>query len=173
MDLQKLFKLQLDIENNISNIATIPEDDMGAHNVEELRFLALHIKLSELANLTKCYKYCTIRPNIPKDKLTLRYVDIFQYLLSIGNRSGYNVITYDALQIGQEKDVIRLFSGIIDQISTVKKLTLSDDFIYGIEEYTKLFAMMINLGNTLNINFKDVEDYLNNSRLSFLTLQIQ
>lgn len=51
MDLQKLFYLQSEIENDIQNISTIPEDEMGSHNVEELRFLALHIKVAELTNL--------------------------------------------------------------------------------------------------------------------------
>lgn len=173
MDLQKLFALQTEIENNITNIATIPEDKVGIDNIEELRFLALHIKLSELANLTKCYKYYHVKPNIPKDKLTLRYVDAFQYLLSIGNRSKYNVITSDALPKILESNIIKLFSSLIDQVSSVRKQTLNHNFIEGLEGYTQLFSTMIHLGEVLNINFDEVEDYLNQSRLSFLTLKIQ
>lgn len=167
MDLQKLFEMQSEIEDNIVNMATIPEDEMGSHNVEELRFLALHIKIAELANLTKCYKYCHIKPNIPKDKLTLRFVDAFQYLLSIGNRSGYNVIRYDALPNVHEDDIIKLFSMLIDQISLVKKYSFNSNFIQGIHEYTLLFAIALNLAEVLGINFEDVLEYLHNSRLSF------
>lgn len=173
MDLQRLFKLQLEIENNITNIATIPEDKVGAGNIEELRFLALHIKLAELANLTKCYKYYNVKPNIPKDKLTLRFVDAFQYLLSIGNRCGYNVITIDALPQVLESSVIKLFSLLIDQVSDVKKQALNNDLIAGIRAYTVLFSTMISLGKLLKIDFSDVEEVLDHSRLSFLTLEIQ
>lgn len=173
MDLQRLFSLQTEIENNITNIATLPEDKVGRENIEELRFLALNIKLSELANLTKCYKYYYVKPNIPKDKLTLRYVDAFQYLLSIGNRSGYNVITYDALPKILEKSVIKLFTTTIDQISSVRKQTVKNNFIEGLQEYTQLFSLVIHLGTILNIDFKDVEEYLEHSRLSFLSLKIK
>ncbi|MGL1892398.1 MAG: dUTP diphosphatase [Spirochaetaceae bacterium] len=173
MDLQKLFDLQTEIENDISNITTIPEDEMGSHNVEELRFLALHIKIAELANLTKCYKYVHIKENIPKDKLTLRYVDAFQYLLSIGNRTGYHIIRYDALPNVAEKDVIKLFSILIDQTSQVKKYFFNDNFIQGIHEYTLLFAIMVNLGKALKIDFKDAEQILKNKRLTFTTLKFE
>ncbi len=129
MNLQKLFEMQTEIENNIANIATIPEDEMGSHNVEELRFLALHIKIAELANLTKCYKYCHIKPNIPQDKLTLRFVDAFQYLLSIGNRAHYCVIRYDALPNNNVNDVIKLFSMLLDPTALTKGYFFRDDFM--------------------------------------------
>lgn len=173
MDLQKLFDLQTEIENKISNIATIPEDEMGSHNVEELRFLALHIKIAELANLTKCYKYLHVKENIPKDKLILRFVDAFQYLLSIGNRTGYHIIRFDALPNVAEQDIIKLFSMLIDQTSQVKKYYFNDNYIQGIHEYTLLFAIMLNLAKVLKIDFKDVEEHLHNKRLTFLTLKFE
>jgi len=173
MDLQKLFDIQTEIENKITNVATIPEDEMGSHNVEELRFLALHIKIAELANLTKCYKYVHIKENIPKDKLTLRFVDSFQYLLSIGNRTGYSIIRYDALPPVAETDIIKLFSMLIDQTSQVKKYYFNNNFIQGVHEYTLLFSIFLNLGRVLHINFKDVEEHLHNNRLSFVNLRFE
>lgn len=173
MDLQKLFFIQSEIENNISNTSSMDEDHMGLSNIDELRFLALHIKLAELANVTKCYKYCHVKPNIPKDKLNLRFTDAFQYLLSIGNRSGYNVITYDALPLRMEMDIIKLFSLVIDQVSALKKTTVNNDFIEGVHQYTELFSTVVALGKVLRIDFDQVQEYLEHSRLSFLTLQIQ
>lgn len=173
MDLHKLFELQSKIENNIKNTTTIPEDEMGSHNVEELRFLALHIKICELANLTKCYKYLHIRPNIPQDKIVLRYVDAFQYLLSIGNRTGYHIIRYDALPNVNENDVIKLFSMLIDQTTQVKKYHMNDNYMQGIHEYTMLFAIMLNLGRVLKVDISDVEKYLENQRLTFTNLRFE
>ena len=173
MDLKKLFDMQTEIENKITNIATVHEDDMGPHNTEELRFLALHIKVSELANLTKCYKYCHVKENIPKDKLTLRYVDAFQYLLSIGNRTGYNILREDALPRIDEDDVIKLFSMVIEQTIQVKKHYFNDNFIQGIHEYSMLFSIIIALGKALNIDFEDVEEHLHKARLTFLTLKFE
>lgn len=167
MNLQTLFKYQEEIEQKISESSSMNEDQLGASNINDLRFLALHIKLAELANLTKCYKYCDVRPNIPKDKLTLRFVDVFQYLLSIGNKANYNIITFDALNPTNERNIIKLFSTLIDQIAIVKKLTLSDNFMDGVREYTNLFSMIMDLAHALKLDFKDVEHYLNSSRLSF------
>lgn len=172
MNLQKLFNYQMEIESNISNISTMPEDQLGANNINDLRFLALHIKLAELANLTKCYKYCDVKPNIPKDKLTLRFVDAFQYLLSIGNKSNYNIITFDALNFSSERNIIKLFSLLIDQVSIVKKLTVNENYMDGVREYTKLFSMIIDLSYALKIDFGEVETYLNSSRLSFSLVQV-
>jgi len=173
MDLDKLFKLQEKNENKIVNIATIPEDEMGSHNVEELRFLALHIKIAELANLTKCYKYIKVRPNIPKEKLTLRFADVFQYLLSIGNRTGYNVIRYDALPNRHEKDVIKLFSMLFDQTSQVKKHFFNDNYMQGVHEYTLLFALILDLAAALNIDMKDVEESLDHSKVPFYNIRFE
>lgn len=167
MNLQKLFSYQQEIEQKISESSSMNEDQLGANNINDLRFLALHIKLSELANLTKCYKYCDVRPNIPKDKLTLRYVDVFQYLLSIGNKANYNIITYDALIFSKNRNIIKLFSSLIDQITLVKKLTQSDNYMDGVREYTLMFSKIMDLGYALKLDFKDVEYYLNTSRLSF------
>lgn len=173
MDLEKLFSLQKEIEDKITSSSTIPENLMGSHNVEELRFLALHIKIAELANLTKCYKYCHIKDNIPQDKLTLRFVDAFQYLLSIGNRTGFNIIRQDALPAIPEQDIIKLFSMLIDQVSQVKKYYFNDNFIQGIHEYTFLFAIMINLAKVLKIDFKDIEEVLKKGTLTFQNLRFE
>ncbi len=173
MDLQKLFELQSRIESDIAQTTTIPEDVMGSNNVEELRFLALHIKLAELANLTKCYKYYYVKPNIPKDKLTLRFVDAFQYLLSIGNRTEYNIITLDALPKINEKNIIKLFSMVIDQVSQVKKYYFNNNFIQGIHEYTLLFAIILNLAKVLEIEFEEVVEYLEQSRVPFQNLRFE
>lgn len=171
MNLQKLFNYQKEIEDNLSNLSSMSEDQLGEGNILDLRFLALHIKVSELANLTKCYKYCEVR-SLPKDKLTLRFVDAFQYLLSIGNKFNYNVITYGALSLNPQGNIIKQFSGLIEQISIVKRLTANGNYMDGVNEYTKLFSMLMNLGYTLKLSFQEVEHYLNSSRLSFAAVQI-
>lgn len=173
MDLHKLFELQEKNENNIANISTIAEDEMGSHNIEELRFLALHIKIAELANLTKCYKYIKIRPNLPKEKLTLRFADAFQYLLSIGNRTGYHLIRFDAFPTVHETDIIKLFSMLIEQVIQVKKHYFNDNYMQGIHEYTLLFAIMLDLGKALNIDIKDIEESLDHSTVPFHNLRFE
>ena len=62
---------------------------------------------------------------------------------------------------------------LIDQTSQVKKYFFNDNYIQGIHEYTLLFAIMLNLAKVLKIDFKDVEEHLNNKRLTFLTLKFE
>ena len=92
MELTKLFQIQAEFESAIIENTDIEENVVGESNVRDLLFLALHVKLGELANLTKCYKYSYVKPNLPKHKLIIRYADVLRYLLSVGNRHQFNMI---------------------------------------------------------------------------------
>lgn len=160
MELNELFKIQEIIENNIKQFSDIEEDILGKENVFDLRFLALQVKTSEIANLTKCYKYSRIKENIPKEKLMIRYIDAMKFLLSIGNVHHFNIINGDAINaVKKEDSIIKIFSYIFDDIKDLKHAILQNDFVHALSIYIRLFARFINLGELLGFSFEEIYNY--------------
>lgn len=160
MELNQLFTVQHIIENHIKKLANIEENLLGEENVFDLRFLALQVKTSEIANLTKCYKYSKIKENIPKEKLMIRYMDAMKFLLSIGNVHNFNIINEDAIgAVEKEENVIKLFSYIFDDITRLKHALEKDNYIDALSIYTRLFSRFMNLGELLGLSFEEVYNH--------------
>lgn len=160
MNLQELFKVQEIIENNIRKISNMEEDQLGKENIFDLRFLALQVKTSEIANLTKCYKYSKVRENVDRDKLMIRYMDAMKFLLSIGNVHEFNIIDRYAIdKVDREESIIKLLSYIFDDIVGLKYEILQNNYIGALTSYTRLFARYVNLAENLGICFSEVYSY--------------
>ncbi len=160
MELNQLFKVQKIMEDNIKNLTDIQEDSLGEENVFYLRFLALQVKTSEIANLTKCYKYYRIKRSIPKEKIIIRYIDAMKFLLSIGNAYNFNIIDEQAIQaISKSDNIIKLFSDIMDDIKELKDDIIKDNYIGSLQKYIRLFARYVNLAECLGLNFQQVYNY--------------
>lgn len=160
MDLQQLFKIQEIMENNIKEKSKMDEDMLGKENIFDLRFLALQVKVGELANLTKCYKYTQIKEDIPRDKLIYRYIDAMKYLLSIGNMYEFNIINLDAVNSASgEESIIKVFSYIYDDIAELKDTVGRDNYVDSVNGYIRLFSRFMNLGRLLGFTFEEVYDY--------------
>jgi dimeric dUTPase (all-alpha-NTP-PPase superfamily) len=160
MELNQLFKIQEIMENNIKNNSMIDEDVLGKENIFDLRFLALQVKVGEIANLTKCYKYNVAKEDIPKEKLMYRFIDAMKYMLSIGNMYEFNIIDIDAVNTSSnEKSLIKVFSYIYDDIADLKDVVRRDNYVDSITIYIRLFSRFINLGRLLGFTFQEVYDY--------------
>ncbi|WZL74550.1 dUTP diphosphatase [Clostridiaceae bacterium 35-E11] len=160
MELKQLFTVQNIIENHIKKLASMEENILGEENIFHLRFLALQVKTSEIANLTKCYKYSKIKENIPKEKLMIRYMDAMKLLLSIGNVHEFNIINEDAIcVVDKEQNIIKLFSYIFDDITSLKHALEKDNYIDSLSIYTRLFSNFVNLGELLGLNFEEVYNF--------------
>ncbi|KAB3528852.1 dUTP diphosphatase [Alkaliphilus serpentinus] len=160
MELHQLFKVQDIIENRIKLLTDIPEDLHGSDNTLDLRFLALQVKTCEIANLTKCYKYSTLKEDISKDKLFARYLDALKFLLSIGNVHSFNIINLDAiLSVDKEESLIKIFSIILDTISAVRINIQSGNYMASLTNYIELFARFVHLGEALGFSFDEVYNY--------------
>ncbi|KAB3536090.1 hypothetical protein F8154_04845 [Alkaliphilus pronyensis] len=161
MELNQLFKIQEIIESNIKNSTNIPEDLLGEENIFDLKFLALQVKLGQLANTTKCYKYHKNNSyRIPKEKLVLRYIDVMKFLLSIGNEHNFNIINKEVIDsVEQPEGVIKAFSQIFSDIIRLKSEILAGTYINSLNIYIELFAKYISLGNNLGLTFEEVYDY--------------
>jgi len=160
MELSQLFKVQEIVEAHIKSISSMEEDLLGISNIFELRFLALQVKTSEIANLTKCYKYSRIKENIQRDKLFTRYLEAMGFLLSIGNVHSFNFIELEAVYTHQKEDsIIKIFSSIFDDITALKYSLQQDDFYSSLTAYIRLFARYLHLAEELGINLEEIYDY--------------
>lgn len=159
MHLQQLFKVHEAMENHIRKVSNIDEDMLGRENVFDLRFLALQVKIGELANLTKCYKYARIKDNLPKEKLMMRYIDAMKFLLSIGNLNNFNIIGFDSITGTKDSsNIIKVFSNIFEYINEVKDLTQRGIYFDSLNSYMKLFAEFIKLADHLGFTIEEVCD---------------
>lgn len=160
MELNQLFKVQEAVEAHIKSISSIDEDLLGIDNIFELRFLALQVKTSEIANLTKCYKYSRVKENLQMDKLFTRYLEALGFLLSIGNVHSFNFIELEAVYSHHKEDsIIKIFSKIFDDITALKYSLQQDDFYSSLTNYIRLFALYLQLAEELEINFEEIYDY--------------
>lgn len=160
MNLDQLFKIQQIMENNIKKLSQVDENALGEENTFDLRFLDLQVKVGELANLTKCYKYSKTREDIPKDKLMIRYIDAMKYLLSIGNENNFSIINIDSINsVAKEESVIKAFGNIFDDITHLKYNVMNNNYLDGMSRYIKLFGEFINLGANLELSFEEVYNY--------------
>jgi dimeric dUTPase (all-alpha-NTP-PPase superfamily) len=159
MNLQQLFKIHELMENHIRTVSNLDEDMLGRDNLFDLRFLAFQVKIGELANLTKCYKYARVRDNLPKEKLMMRYIDAMKFLLSIGNINEFNIINFDNIKgTKDDSSIIKVFSNIFEYINEVRDLSLRGIYIDSLNAYMKLFAEFIKLAGHLGLTMDEVYD---------------
>lgn len=160
MKLTELFENQATFEKNIIENTSIKENVVGDNNVQEILFLALQVKVGELANLTKCYKYYYVKPNLSKHKLIIRYTDALRYLLSIGNRHQFNIIeTSDLNNQIESEEIIQIFSTMYDDISLLKKSIKDDLYLEGLNLYRKIISTYIHLGKLLGLSQQDIKEH--------------
>lgn len=160
MNLQQLFKIQEIMESNIRENSKIDENVLGKENIFDLRFLALQVKVGEIANLTKCYKYTKAKEDIPRDKLMFRYIEALKYLLSIGNMYDFNIIDLDAVNSSsREESLIKVFSFIYDDITELKDVVRRNNYVDSVSSYIRLFSRFMNLGRLLGLTFEEVYEY--------------
>ncbi len=167
MNLHELFKMQQKMEEHISLLSGIKEDALGEDNTIHLRFVALQVKIGELANLTKCYKYNKGLDNLPKSKVLLRYLDGMKYLLSLGNKYQLNVINGDNFSnIKKHDNLVLLFSEIFEALSSLKKHLIEDSYVESLNRYIYIFAKYINLAETLGITYDEAYNYFEDINIS-------
>lgn len=154
MLLSQLFENQKALEAQIIAASGIEDEQIGKATGTDLRFLALHVKLSELANLTKCYKYGINLNYMDMQKVSVRYIEVLQYLLSIGIHCEYEHIQPEELPGLMPMGVHELASQFLDLIGAIENLRVlafSADYFAARVVYARVFALVNRLGETLGI----------------------
>ena len=167
MKINELFKIQQTLEEKLSLISGMEENALGEDNILNVRFLAIQVKLGELANLTKCYKYRKNLNELPRKKVLFRYLEGLKYLLSIGNKYQLNMIDDYAFEnISQSDDLITLFSELYEGLSNLKGHLESDRYVDALNKYIYVFAKYIQLAEPLNISYEEAMSYFNELSIS-------
>lgn len=167
MNISQLFKIQADMEEKMIRLSGVEESSLGDNNTMHVRFLAIQVKLGELANLTKCYKYKKDIEEIPRAKILFRYLEGMRYLLSIGNKYSLNIIddyAFDNMQ-GSD-DLIVLFSDLYDALSDLKQSLSKDQFVEGLNLYILTFGKYLHLAKALHISYDEAYTYFQETSLA-------
>lgn len=162
MNIKQLFELQKQFENKASLISGVEETALGEDNILNVRTLAIQVKFGELANLTKCYKYLKDVTEIPKNKILFRYIEGMIYLLSLGNKYNLNVIDDYAFQnVKTSDDLIVNFTSLYEKLVDLKRTLEKDRYVEALQHYIQMFAIYIQLGRLLNIEYDEAISYFN------------
>ena len=94
MQIEDLFKIQKEANNKVQI-----DTNLSGYKLLARKHLELQIKMSELANETKCYKYW-IDDNFTVNKSTVfdKYISCFRQVLSLGIDKGYDSIKCITIQ---------------------------------------------------------------------------
>jgi len=162
MKLRYLFKIQNIIDNEIRKFCQREGDLLDHQRLRKTQILALEVKTAELANLTKCYKHTYQPKPLDKDKLIIRYIDCFKFLLSIGNENHFNVagiINVDDMEVSGQPELLDSFLHIFDLIVVLKKHLAEDNYLASLTTYTEIFKEFIHLGQVQGLTFEEIFEH--------------
>jgi len=166
MKINELFKIQADMEARLSAMTDVQENVVGDHNILNVRILAIQVKLGELANLTKCYKYSKNVNAIPRNKVLFRYLEGMKYLLSLGNKYGLNMIDESTLTSDNSEDMIQIFSDLYSEISELRRNLSQDQFVNSLSAYSKVLIKYISLARVMDISYDEAMNYFTDLTIS-------
>ena len=88
MQIEDLFRIQKEANNKITIDTTL-----SVYKLIARKHLQLQIKMSDLANETKCYKYWLDNDStINKDEIFIKYISCFKQVISLGIDKEYDYI---------------------------------------------------------------------------------
>ena len=90
MNWRKLFQIQKELDQRI-----IRKHQLEGENLIDRKILAFQVELGEMANETRCFKFWSLKPSSPHEKILEEYVDGLHFLLSIGLDMAY---VFEALE---------------------------------------------------------------------------
>ncbi|WP_416144441.1 dUTP diphosphatase [Planococcus koreensis] len=144
MNLQKLFKMQEELDRFIQSNQGINED------VFRKKGLALLIELAELANETRCFKFWSQKGPSERNIILEEYVDSIHFLLSLGIEKNLNMLEEWPERVG-ENDLTELFIGTQREI-----LDFLED--YSMTNYQDLWSWYGAIAEELGFSYEDIFD---------------
>lgn len=145
-DFVKCFALQKDLDNKI-----YLNHDIKEKNVEEKKYLALIIEVSEFINETKCFKYWS-KKIVDQNKLVEEYIDCLHFFLSFGKKFNFtNIFLNKFLQ----ENNVKIHEGEILEYLFCFLKCLTDNNCKNFDnetQYLNCFQMFWNLKNYFKID---------------------
>jgi dimeric dUTPase (all-alpha-NTP-PPase superfamily) len=143
MDLSSLYSLQRRLDERIEAQHGLQEEDLF-----DKKILALLVEIGELANETRCFKFWSVKPPSPREKVLEEYVDGLHFILSLGLECGF------------------LYSEIPPQLATLPLVEqflvvfrAADEFrkTKSRQSYNRLFTEYLLLGGQLGFSMEEIE----------------
>lgn len=146
MKLQKFFKAQ-----DEANKLLVMDGTLNDYKLTARKLLSLHIKLSDLANETKCFRYWKDENiTLSKDAVMSKYVDCLTHILTIGLDKKYSDLEEIELRPNDyclSDQFLNLFIDLNDIIISPSK-----------DHYQTLFEDFMSLGVSLGYSENIIED---------------
>ncbi|NLB48511.1 MAG: dUTPase [Erysipelotrichia bacterium] len=154
IDLSNLYQKQSELDEFIAR-----NHDINYDNTRDKRILALLVELGEFANVTRCFKYWSIKKSESEATVLDEYVDGLHFFLSLG------------LDIGVLKKVYR-FAKEADTLTAqiLKTYRLVSNFNKERDErsYRAAFQAFINIAPLLKVSWETIEKaYLKKLEINF------
>ncbi|MED4987963.1 dUTP diphosphatase [Parageobacillus toebii] len=143
MDLSSLYSLQRQLDGRIETQHGLQEEDLF-----DKKILALLVEIGELANETRCFKFWSVKPPSPREKVLEEYVDGLHFILSLGLECDF------------------LYSEIPPQLATLPLVEqflvvfrAADEFrkTKSRQSYNRLFTEYLLLGGQLGFSMEEIE----------------
>jgi dimeric dUTPase (all-alpha-NTP-PPase superfamily) len=122
---------------------------LQGENLVNKKILALLVELGELANETRCFKFWSLKPPAPTEKILEEYVDGLHFILSIGIEHGYEKETIHKVENAQVS-LTEQFLKVFETVSSYKHSC-------AIQDYETLFQHYLFLGALLGFTPNDIE----------------
>ncbi|KJE29114.1 dUTPase family protein [Geobacillus kaustophilus] len=138
-----LYDMQRTLDRRIETEHGLMEEDLFAR--KQLAFL---VELGELANETRCFKFWSIKPPAPAERVLEEYVDGLHFLLSLGLECG---LFYEGKEApSAARPLVEQFLAVFraaERFGAVKEQT----------KYDALFTEYWRLGVALGFSSDDIE----------------
>ncbi|MED3732532.1 dUTP diphosphatase [Geobacillus stearothermophilus] len=137
------YDMQRALDERIETEHGLMEEDLFAR--KQLAFL---VELGELANETRCFKFWSIKPPAPAERVLEEYVDGLHFLLSLGLECGLFYQENEAPSAGRP---------LVEQFLAVFRAAERFGETRARGEYDALFAEYWRLGVALGFSSDDIE----------------
>lgn len=143
MDLQNLFILQKGVDQGFTENCNNDKNSLLPEKI-----LGLQVKISELANLTQCYKFWVTSSDCKSSIILQQFVEGFHYILSIGLDKNYTNINLEVQPL--QNDLTSQFINLYIDIN---------DFVVcpSIDNYKTLFENFLSIGLSLGFDKEVIE----------------
>jgi dimeric dUTPase (all-alpha-NTP-PPase superfamily) len=143
MNLQALYTLQRQLDERIE-----AQHGLEGKNLVDPKVLALLVELGELANETRCFKFWSVKPPAPPEKILEEYVDGLHFILSLGLDGGFTFRGSRSQKpcLSPVEQFLRVYQAVNQFYET-----------QSLENYERLFAEYLYLGEQLGFSAEQIE----------------
>ncbi|MED4269978.1 dUTP diphosphatase [Geobacillus stearothermophilus] len=142
MDWPLLYDMQRMLDERIET-----EHGLVHEKLFNRKMLAFLVELGELANETRCFKFWSVKPPAPAERVLEEYVDGLHFLLSLGLECG---LFYES------RELPAVERPLVEQFLAVFRAAERFGATRGREEYERLFDDYLRLGAALGFSPNEI-----------------